>query len=126
MEANTGKFITSNPDDTTVLAYVEPNPRKVVVLMDHGCASSAEQFLLMARQSSKVTLMGQASAGVLDYANVRTSATPPCKDIALYYATSRSRRIDKGWGIDNIGIQPKVQLTKDSDWIQEALKFLAK
>ena len=125
MEQNTGRFIQSNADDTLTIDYVEPNPHKVVVLIDRYCASSAEQFLLVAGQSSKVTLMGETTAGVLDYANMRPSSTSPCKDIALYYATTRSRRIDMGLGIGNKGIKPNIELAKDKDWVEEAVKYLA-
>jgi hypothetical protein len=126
MEKNTGKFIESNGDDTLEQEYSEPNPRRIVILIDRGTGSSAEQFLLLARQSRKVTLMGEHSAGILDYANMRPSAPSPCKDLALYYATTRSRRIAVGRGIDNVGIQPNVLLTKDKDWVAEALKYLAR
>jgi C-terminal processing protease CtpA/Prc len=124
MERNIGRNVSSGEDDTTIMDKVEPNPKKVVVLIDGGCASSAEQFLLMAKQSKKVTIMGQHTAGILDYGNMRLSATSPCNDITLFYATTRSRRIDKGEGIDNKGIQPNVVLAKDKDWVAQAVRYM--
>lgn len=100
-------------------------PKNVVILINERCASTTEQFLLEARQSKKVTLMGQNTSGTLDYSNLRESdfCEMPYK---LYAPTTRSRRIDIGEGIDGIGIKPNIYLTKKQDWIQEALKFLKK
>jgi C-terminal processing protease CtpA/Prc len=83
-------------------------PRVVAVLVDQGCASSCEQFLLMARQSSKVTIYGDRSGGVLDYANVR-STTMPGGTLILARPITRSRRLPKE-PIDNIGIAPDVRI----------------
>lgn len=98
-------------------------PKNVVILINERCASTTEQFLLEARQSKKVTLMGQNTQGTLDYSNLRESDF--CEMPYLLYApTTRSRRIDIGEGIDGIGIKPSIYLTDKQDWIQEALKFL--
>ena len=98
-------------------------PKNVVILINEGCASSTEQFLLEAIQSKKVTLMGQNTSGTLDYSNLRESnfCEIPYK---LCTPTTRSRRIDIGQGIDGIGIKPTIYLTDKQNWIQEALKFL--
>lgn len=98
-------------------------PKNVVILINERCASTTEQFLLEARQSKKVTLMGQNTQGTLDYSNLRESDF--CEMPYLLYApTTRSRRIDIGEGIDGIGIKPSIYLTDKQDWIEEALKFL--
>jgi hypothetical protein len=98
-------------------------PKNVVILINEKCASTTEQFLLEARQSKKVTLMGQNTQGTLDYSNLRESDF--CEMPYLLYApTTRSRRIDIGEGIDGIGIKPSIYFTDKQDWIEEALKFL--
>ncbi|MFN7118979.1 MAG: hypothetical protein ACK4TA_19425 [Saprospiraceae bacterium] len=97
-------------NDTLVLDKIQNYPKKVVILIDHKCVSSTEQFLLSAIQSEKVTLMGQASGGVLDYSNMR-EASLGNSIFTLFHATSRSRRIDVGKGIDNVGLDYK------QDWI---------
>jgi hypothetical protein len=98
-------------------------PKNVVILINEGCASSTEQFLLEAKQSKKVTLMGQNTMGTLDYSNLRESNF--CEmPYTLWTPTTRSRRIDIGNGIDGIGIRPSVYLTEKQDWIKEALNFL--
>jgi SOS response regulatory protein OraA/RecX len=50
----------------------------------------------------------------------------PCSSRILSYATTRSRRIDQGKGIDNKGIEPSIKLNSGTDWIREALKILEK
>ena len=98
-------------------------PKNVVILINEGCASSTEQFLLEAIQSKKVTLLGQNTSGTLDYSNVRESdfCDMPYR---LWSPTTRSRRIDIGAGIDGIGIKPNIYLTENQDWIEGALNFL--
>jgi hypothetical protein len=98
-------------------------PKNVVILINEGCASSTEQFLLEAIQSKKVTLMGQNTSGTLDYSNLRESDFCEMPYI-LWTPTTRSRRIDIGEGIDGIGIKPTIYLTEKQDWIKEALRFL--
>jgi hypothetical protein len=123
MQKHVGEFVNSADDDTTVMDKVEPYPKKVAVLINGGCGSTTEQFLLVARQSRKVTLMGQHTHGVLDYSNMRR-AESPCKDMGLAFATTKSRRIKMGQAIDNVGIKPQVLLTKDKDWVEAAKKYL--
>jgi C-terminal processing protease CtpA/Prc len=98
-------------------------PKNVVILINEGCASTTEQFLLEAIQSKKVTLMGQNTSGTLDYSNLREShfCEIPYK---IWTPTTRSRRIDIGAGIDGKGIKPNIYLTEKQDWIEEAINFL--
>jgi hypothetical protein len=104
-----GTFICIEADSCdTTLPEVFPLPSRVAILMDSECASTTEQFLLLARQSKKVTLFGQHSAGVLDYANVRLF-TLPSGNCFLAIPTTRSRRLPKE-PIDNIGIAPDVHI----------------
>ena len=98
-------------------------PKNVVILINEGCASTTEQFLLEAIQSKKVTLMGQNTSGTLDYSNLREShfCEIPYK---IWTPTTRSRRIDIGAGIDGKGIKPNIYLTEKQNWIEEAINFL--
>jgi C-terminal processing protease CtpA/Prc len=93
----------------------------VAIVINHGCGSTTEEFLLLAKQSSKVVMAGEPSRGVLDYSNVveRDFYHP---DLELHYPTTRSRRIDVGLGIDNIGIQPDIPLDlSTNNWLNELL-----
>ena len=123
MRSHPGQLIKASPDTIVTLDYVTHYPRNIVVLYNGNSASASEILIQAARQSSKVTLMGENSAGVLDYADMR-AATFPCLPYELGYATTRSRAIDLGEGIDNIGIPPDIYLTNEQDWVQEALNFI--
>ena len=128
MEKHKGTFWTSAP----VYIDAEPQtaqavPQKVAVIIDGGCASTTEQLLLDAvSNSAKTKIYGIPTAGVLDYANMDSYALPGT-NIGIAYATSRSRRIDIGKGIDNVGVQPHVLMGKEvSDWIKAVQQDLEK
>lgn len=108
-------------DETDTLPEVWPNPVKVAIVIDGGCGSSTEEFLLLARQSKKTIMAGEHSLGVLDYSNVvpRRFSNP---SFVLHYPTTRSRRIDVGLAIDNKGIQPDIPLNFDGNWLNELMK----
>jgi Peptidase family S41 len=97
-------------------------PQKVVALINKNCVSSCEEFVLTVKQSKKVTLMGENTMGVLDYANVHT-LNLPCAGWMLQYATSRTNRLPD-YPIDNIGIEPDVKIPADKNWIDFALEYL--
>ena len=83
MQEQTGQYVSIVNDDTTSFEKTEPYPRRIVILTDRHCASTTEQFLLEAMQSKKVTLMGEHTAGVLDYSNMRDISFP-CSSLRLY------------------------------------------
>ena len=87
----------------TVYTY----PKRVGIIINGGNASSAEQFILTAKHSSKVTLFGnENTAGVLDYSNVRGENFPSNK-YELLFPMTRSRRLPNN-PIDYIGIAPDI------------------
>jgi len=126
LDAHQGQFVrqgSSNPVQTTHLRPGKQHPAltRVAVLQNRGCGSTTEQFLLMARQSKKTTRFGENSYGSLDYANVQY-ATLPCDGLRLAWATSRSHRLDRGEGIDNIGIIPDVRLDPTAPTLVEQVR----
>ncbi|MET0464618.1 MAG: S41 family peptidase [Chitinophagaceae bacterium] len=107
--------------DTTETSSAIPFPEKVAIVINGRCGSTTEQFLLEAKQSKKVRLFGTHTLGVLDYSNVREKQI--CGDFTVHYPTTRSRRLDIGQGIDNIGIIPDVMLDfNKTDWLKEVQK----
>jgi len=121
LKANPGSFVKKN-DNVLRKGTVLPNPKKVVVLINRGCGSSCEEFVLAARQSTKVTLMGENTTGVLDYANVH-NLDLPCADWGFQYATSRTNRLPE-FPIDNIGIAPAVKIPSEKNWVEFAVDYL--
>jgi hypothetical protein len=91
-------------DDLAVL----PLPRRVDIIVDRGCASSCEGFLLAARQSAKVTIHGTRTAGIVDFGNVR-SARMPGGTLRLNHPTTRTKRLPHD-PVDGVGIQPHVAI----------------
>lgn len=106
--ARTG-FIRREPVEQRVEPdRLSPMPRRVVVLVDRA-ASSAESFLLDARQSARVVLMGQEnSAGVLDFGETMEMAAPSGR-FDLIWATTRSLRLPAD-PVDPHGIAPAVRI----------------
>ena len=87
----------------TVYTY----PKRVGIIINQGNASSAEQFILTAKHSYKVTLFGnENTAGVLDYSNTMSEKFPS-KKYELIFPITRSRRLPNN-PIDNIGISPDI------------------
>jgi hypothetical protein len=123
MEKEKGKLVSLAEDQNITLDSVKHYPKNIAILINRESASSAEEFLLQATQSRKVVLMGEHTAGVLDYANVR-GANFSCMPYMLFWATSKSRRISAGTGIDNVGSQPNIFLKPEQNWIKAAQAYL--
>ncbi|PUA27007.1 MAG: hypothetical protein B0W54_19430 [Cellvibrio sp. 79] len=96
-----------------------PKAEKVAVLIDNKCASSCEEFILLLKQSFNVKTLGQRTAGLLDYSNLRPYQLPSGKR-ELWYATSRSNRLPY-FPIDSYGIAPDIYLPFDN---AESDKFI--
>lgn len=111
-----GKMVKSKGEDMKfkeVLAY----PKRVSVLMNDECYSSAEYFVYYAKQSKKVTLFGTHTGGVMDYGNVREHLLL-CPNFVLRLPTTRSGWVDTA-PIDNIGFQPDVKIPEtEKDWVK--------
>ena len=123
MKKHLGAF-TPVTNDTFTVAKVEPYPSKIVILISGYCASANEQFLLAAKQSTKVTLMGKHTSGTLDYSNV-CSKDFPCLPFTLKYPITRSGRLP-AHPVDNIGIMPDITLNDTDDWIKTATQYMKK
>lgn len=82
-------------------------PSRVAVLIDGRCGSSCEAFLLEARQSEKVRLIGRPTGGNLDYGNMFPHPLPSGRTV--WASTTRSRRLPEN-PIDDTGILPDVEM----------------
>lgn len=109
---NIGKFVNL---DTTIVSVqkldsILPNPQSVAIIINENNGSTAEQFILAAKQSKKVKLFGTTTMGVLDISNMNYVDSPD-KQINLGYCLSKSLRIPD-MKIDNIGIAPDYYIDK--------------
>lgn len=112
MEANRGSFVTINDDRTIALDTVFPMPRMVGVLIGRGCVSACEQFVLDARQSRKVTVVGTGNTGgFTDYGNARRVSLPS-GERAAQVPSARSKRLPD-IRFDVVGIEPEIMVSAD-------------
>jgi C-terminal processing protease CtpA/Prc len=101
-------------EDSGAMSYArverleQHRPSRVAILIDGGCGSSCEEFVLEARQSFNVKLVGQHTFGSLDYSNLRPHDLPSGRR-RLWYATTRSSRIP-GLLVDVAGVPPDIYL----------------
>jgi len=112
LNANPGKFIRLYDRDVYMTSYDIKHalPQNVGIIINGNNGSTAEQFLLAAKQSKKVKLFGTTTMGELDISNMY-SITSPDKKFTLWYCTSKSLRIPDNT-IDNKGIAPDFYIDK--------------
>ena len=84
------------------------SPKRVIVLSDTFCGSSGDSFVEICKKSSKVTVIGRATMGLNDYANLAKKKWP--SGFVMMYPTSRLSRIDQGKGMTGVGILPHVHI----------------
>ncbi len=127
LKRNNGKFVVLESVQIEKLDEILPNPKTVIILVDNGCVSSGEQFLLSAKQSKKVKIYGERTFGSLDVSNVVFATSPDgCFDVA--YAMSRTLR-PKSERIDGVGVKPDVMISDTIPkykWIDFVLKEIEK
>lgn len=124
-QAEPGAFISLDEagDTEVVLDSVLPSPRAIAVLMDAGTASSAEEFVLVARASAKVITIGAATYGALDYSNFR-EAELPSGTRAVRLPTTRRTWLPEG-SVDATGLFPDVSIPNGvQEWATFALGVL--
>lgn len=113
MELNTDQFIEWVPTSTLDLGEVLPMPERVGLVVDRNCASTTEQLVIFAQQSSKVVIFGETTAGCIDYSNV-VSVSLPSGEGVLNYPITRSKRVGVA-AIDGFGIQPDIAVEPQSE-----------
>jgi Peptidase family S41 len=113
------RFYFATPPPTQ-FDSITTNPKQIAVLMNNGCASSAEWFILEAQFSKKVTLFGQSSAGIMDNTNVRQHELA-CSSYTVGAASGR-RGGASTREIDNVGFKPNIEISeKEDDWVKVVL-----
>lgn len=120
INTNFGNFFVPEGDDVIQIdsSYVRlPFPEKIGVICDKSNGSSDEEFLLTAKQSSKVKIFGRTTSGKLDISNMNF-AFSPSGVFWLGYGMTKSFRIPD-FCIDDIGLQPDYLIDRTvSDWIR--------
>ncbi|MBX0335481.1 peptidase s41 [Pontibacter sp. HSC-14F20] len=124
MMARKGTAYFKYPDDYSFTFKPDTlyeGPKRVVVLTDAETASSGETFVFRARQSAKVVVYGQNTAGVVDGFN-GLPKNIGCYDL-VFPSSLRSMDLDKN-PIDPYGIAPDVYLDKKADALAYAIAHM--
>ncbi|MGE0932638.1 S41 family peptidase [Cytophagales bacterium EPR-FJ-38] len=122
---NLGKYVNLAGKNVTIdsVQVSTKSPKQIIVLVNDKVGSAGENFLLKAKQSKKVKVLGTPTSGVLDYANAYFFEFG-CDNYKLLLPTYRSLRLPD-YPIDNIGIQPDIYIDKSiSNWEDFAIDYL--
>jgi hypothetical protein len=127
MKKHIGEYgnIENYTDTQITYNQIFPAPRKVVILINEQCKYDWEHFIYLAKQSKKVTLMGQPTYGAFDYIEPLEFMLSSGK-FYIKIPVARSSRVPQ-YKLNGIGIQPDIFI-KDStsDWVQIAVQYLEK
>jgi C-terminal processing protease CtpA/Prc len=119
-QRNKGKgFVEFNFGELLPETFVKGkySPKQIVVLSDCMCGSSGDSFVEICKKSSKVIVVGRATLGLNDYANLVSKKWD--EGFELMYPTSRLSRIDRGLGMTGKGIEPDFYIP----WTPQHLNF---
>lgn len=128
LNKNLGKFVNLDSSIVNIETFdtIYTYPKKVGIIINGGCGSTTEQFILAAKQSNKVKLFGTTTFGSLDISNMY-SVKSPCNDLELGYCLSKSFRIPD-FTIDGKGLQPDYYLDNEIpkyEWLDFVNKILS-
>jgi C-terminal processing protease CtpA/Prc len=110
-ERNRGQgFVEFNFDEFIPDTFIKglSSPKKVIILTDVYCGNAGDSFIDHCKKSSKVTVIGRATAGLNDYANLAVKRWE--EGYELWYPTSRLSSIDQGLGMTGKGIEPHIHI----------------
>lgn len=114
-----GQLVNGGDSVVRTVDSVSHYPERVALLVDKGSGSSSEFFVFEGKQSKKVTLFGENTAGVMDYGEVQ-NLNLSCGQYMISIPWGRNGWIERfGFRIDNIGFVPDVPITStEPDWVQ--------
>ncbi|MBS2209832.1 hypothetical protein KEM09_00345 [Carboxylicivirga mesophila] len=126
-KTNEGKFVNlpwnknkSEIFKSFTISGINEYPKRVAILVDRNVKSSGEMFVLSAKQSLKVKIFGENTAGLIDYSNVNQHEILE-DSLYLQYPMTKIIGIPIN-SIDNHGIVPDFYLM-DADQIGQILKY---
>ncbi|HWA15999.1 MAG TPA: S41 family peptidase, partial [Gemmatimonadales bacterium] len=114
LEAAPGQFVAlrdpSLPPEAEQPPEIAPFPQRVAVLVDGGTVSAAEVLVLEALRSTRAVVIGEPTAGALDYQSVNVIRLLKDEDRwSLGYPTIvRHPHISPEGRMQGIGIRPDV------------------
>lgn len=122
-----GKLVSGGDSIVRTVDTIGRQPERVALLVDKGSGSSAEFFAFEGKQSKKVTLFGENTAGAMDYGEVQ-NINLSCGQYLVSIPWGRNGWIERfGFRIDNIGFTPDVPIpSKEHDWVQFIVDYWSK
>ena len=122
MRSHAGQFVGLNPERTIRVDGGTQEPRRVALIVDRGCADACEEFVLEAKQSAKVFVVGDNTAGNVDYTLPREAALPSHVR-TLVVPMARSRRL-QARHLDWVGIMPDFRVNPASAIVEFTVRRL--
>lgn len=109
---------------TSRLDSIYTFPKKIYVIQNKAVASSAEGFVLAAKQSKKVTIVGKNTGGYLSYGEWRKYEIPNFP--AWISITQKKMILANDADFEMIGIAPDILLDSnhESKWIDQVKKMI--
>lgn len=95
---------------------------EVVVLFNRYCASACEEVALKVSGMKNVTTMGSNTNGQFAYGFIKAYKTPGCQ----FTFITTTKKYPKRLKYEYIGVAPQIELSKDQDWVDQALQELKK
>ncbi|WP_047985535.1 S41 family peptidase [Ornithinibacillus californiensis] len=83
-------------------------PKNIIILADVYCGSAGDIFVNLCKQSPKVTVVGRATMGMNDYANLTTITWN--NQLKFMYPTSRLDQLDHRGALEEPGIKPDIYI----------------
>lgn len=109
---NDGKGLLEVSDDIYFKIEGSSDPENIYVLTDYFCGSSGETFVSNVKKSPKVTVVGRATMGIMDYFNV---VTIDYGDFEFIYSISK---MNNNYLTNGKGVAPDIYIP----WTPEHLK----
>lgn len=109
---NSGKGLLLDNDETVFIINGKPNPKNIYILSDVFCGSAGDTFVKNAKKSPKVTVVGRATMGIIDYFNVAT------KDYGEYEFIYSISKMNEKYHCSETGVLPHIHIP----WTPKHLK----
>lgn len=114
------------PGVTFPLDSITRKPKKIALIVDNFCGSSAEYFFYLSKQSKKTISYGVNTMGMMDYEGMSNRTPLPYEKFILTIPIVKSSWTDKN-PIDQTGFKPDVVLNiPQNKWLDFIIKDISK
>jgi hypothetical protein len=123
----TNKTFYPIPGVNFPLDSITVNPKRIALVVDDLCGSSAEYFFFLSKQSRKTVSYGVNTIGMMDYEGMSIPSPMPYEKFVFTIPIAKSSWTDRQ-PIDATGFTPNVSLKgiPQSEWIGRIIKDLKK